>query len=144
MSFPESRRALPPTASSISPDTIIPICSCGWECSGTTAFGSRVTRENISFSPEAIFAVTPGASRRGAMSAGSHIRCIAAPPVGLSRRIRKHVPGVGDDERRGQLPQMTARLLHGLIEGRRGGHPHPLPVLRAQGGDEDPAAGGGL
>ena len=52
---------------SIVPDTIIPICSCGWEWVGTTAFGARVTRENIIFSPAAILAVTPGASAFGGM-----------------------------------------------------------------------------
>ena len=68
ISFPDSTRVSPSIVNSIVPDTIIPICSCGWECVGTTAFGARVTRENIIFSPEAIFAVTPGASILGGIS----------------------------------------------------------------------------
>ena len=59
---------------SIVPDTINPICSCGWECVGTTASGARVTRESIIFSPEAIFAVTPGASVLDGISSGSGTR----------------------------------------------------------------------
>jgi len=55
---------------SIVPETSIPICSCRWVWVGTTAFGSRVTRENIIRSPEAIFNVTPGASTFGAMFSG--------------------------------------------------------------------------
>ena len=50
----------PPIVNMTRPCNRMPTCSCGWECSSTTACGSRSTTESIIFSAAQVRIVTTG------------------------------------------------------------------------------------
>src|SRR5271166_2983575 len=60
----------PPIMKIALPASIMPTCSCGWECSSTTALGSMSTRDIIIFSAAQVRMWTPGKMVCGLNSVG--------------------------------------------------------------------------